>query len=152
MFYKRNVEENQKLIDRKFKKFESRNNKLLIVTRIHMQSSRTMPDPTYAIKFIKKCINSNYSILICVGADTYETITLFCLQLSKMIKIHELDHYDITIKPIFPWGYFIFPLNYAVQYAQDNKFKFIAFQVKNQMKQIIHSLDLPHFLVVRVCN
>lgn len=102
---------------------------LLVVTRVHMNSASAMPDPTRVLKFIQNSIIYADGILICVGAKDMNTVSTYITTIETILHEHKIDSLKVSFLPIFPWGYFTPALNYAVQYAQDNQFNRIAFQV-----------------------
>ena len=113
----------------KTKKPLTMNNNLLVVTRIHTKSSTSMPDHSKIIKFISSAKLYSSNILICIGiADNTDIISYINNLKDTLISIGLYESVDII--NINPWGYFTFALNVAIQFCQDKKLQFIAFQVK----------------------
>lgn len=109
--------------------------KLLVVTRVHMKSANTMPDPMKVINFIENCQTYANMILICVGSDSYLFIETYIASVKNILKernqlIIPMD--NILFLPIIPWGYFTTSLNAAILQAQEYHYNYIAFQVRYQ--------------------
>lgn len=108
--------------------------KLLVVSRVHMKSATTMPNPANVLNFILRVQEYASHILICVGADSVRDTEQYIQSAEALLekfadKDKFLNHTQVTFLPVFPWGYFTTPLNAAVQFAQDKGFKYIVFQV-----------------------
>eukprot|EP01036_Dinobryon_divergens_P029865 gene29865-39030_t len=107
--------------------------KLLVVSRVHMKSATTMPNPANVLNFILRVQEYASHILICVGADSVRDTEQYIQSAEALLekfadKDKFLNHTQVTFLPVFPWGYFTTPLNAAVQFAQDKGFKYIVFQ------------------------
>ena len=101
---------------------------LLVVTRVHMKAASKMPDAKKLVEFVKHSKQYTNKILVCVGADEYIMIMSYIDHAKQLLNKESLLSI-VQFMPVRPWGYFIFPLNVALQYAQDIKSKYIAFQV-----------------------
>ena len=108
---------------------------LLVVSRVHMKSATSMPNPFNVLNFILRVQEYASHVLICVGADSVRDTEQYIESAEALLKTFaEKDkvfnnHTQVTFLPVFPWGYFTTPLNAAVQFAQDTGFKYIVFQV-----------------------
>lgn len=108
---------------------------LLVVTRVHKKASSSMPDPMKVLSFINNAMYYSSHILICIGSDKYDDILSYMETIKELVaradsidgSTARIDH--IHFLPVVPWGYFTTALNAALLYAQDKKFKYIAFQV-----------------------
>ena len=108
--------------------------KLIVVSRVHMKSATTMPDPTHVLDFILRVQEFASHILICVGAENIRDTERYVEAAETLLQSYVkesilLNNIQITFLPIYPWGYFTTPLNAAIQFAQDKGFKYIVFQV-----------------------
>lgn len=103
--------------------------RLLVATRIHMKAATSMPDLAKVIKFIRSSQLYSDGILICIGAEQFDTITTYIASIKNQLMEEKIDSVNISLLPVFPWGYFTTSLNAAIQYAQDQHFSLIAFQV-----------------------
>lgn len=100
---------------------------LLVVTRVHMQAAKQMPDPEKLLKFVRNSNEYASSILVCVGSSDFASIEVYINRVKLLLENNHLAE-KVTLLPIQPWGYFIFPLNVALQVAQDRDCERIAFQ------------------------
>jgi len=97
-----------------------------------------MPDPLKVLSFIKSAMHYSAHILICIGSDNYDDILSYIKTIKEVIadnkdgSLIKIEH--IHFLPVVPWGYFTTALNAALLYAQDKKFKYIAFQVNRLIK------------------
>lgn len=103
---------------------------LLVVTRVHMQSSSKVPDVQKMVDFILHSSSYADRILICLGTENH-LMENYLFDLKEQVKTISSSHENLVIDylPINPWGYFTYSLNAALLYAQDNGFNRIAFQV-----------------------
>lgn len=123
----------KRLVKSDVSELEEKKNRLLVVTRVHMKSALSMPDPAKVIQFIENCESYADGILVCVGAEEYSVITSYIDQL-KLILLNSTNLSNlgrVTFIPVYPWGYFTTALNAALQFAQDQHFDRIAYQVCN---------------------
>ena len=103
--------------------------RMLVATRIHMKAASSMPDVSKVVKFIKNSQVYSDGILICLGAENYEVVLQYIVHVKESLTENSVDFSHVHFLPVFPWGYFVTSLNAAVQYAQDNLYTLIAFQV-----------------------
>lgn len=101
--------------------------KPLVVTRVHMKSASRMPDADKIVAFVKNSKLYAEEILVCIGADEYKLIETYKERVLDLLTKEGISS-GVTLLPVSPWGYFTTSLNAAVQYAQDKKIDYIAFQ------------------------
>ena len=101
---------------------------LLVVTRVHMKSASAMPDPLKIVEFVKNTHSYATKILVCVGAADSGKIDEYIVGAKRQLVELLLD-VKVTFLPVQPWGYFVYPLNIAIEFAQDNDCQRVAFQV-----------------------
>lgn len=110
--------------------------RMLVATRIHMKAASSMPDISKVVKFIKSSQDFSDGVLICLGAEDYTAIEQYIEGVKESLNKDSVDFSRVHFLPVFPWGYFVTSLNAAVQYAQDNLYTLIAFQVC--IKSVLH--------------
>lgn len=94
-----------------------------------MKAASSMPDISKVVKFVKNSQVYSDGILICLGAEDFQIIAQYIEDVKESLTKESLDISHVHFLPVFPWGYFVTSLNAAVQYAQDNLYTLIAFQV-----------------------
>ena len=158
--YSEVISQQQSIMTHLAKQLSAEEIKLLIVSRVHMKSATTMPNPSNVLNFILRVQEYASHVLICVGAasvrDTEQYIQSAEALLEKFAdKDKFLNHTQVTFLPVFPWGYFTTPLNAAVQFAQDKGFKYIVFQVyaRNFILYYIQAIQhhLNYFTCIILC-
>jgi hypothetical protein len=108
--------------------------RLLVVTRIHMNSASSLPAVAKVIAFLTACNNYADGVLICVGTAEHsiESVTMineYIASVRLQLANAGIEGSKIHFLPISPWGYFTPALNHAIQFAQDHAFPALAFQV-----------------------
>lgn len=109
--------------------------RLLVATRIHMNSASALPDILKVVSFVRSVSSFADGILICLGAiehtvETVEKLDSYTRSVRSLLQSSGIDSSKITFMPVSPWGYFTPALNRAIQFAQDHHFNRIAFQVQ----------------------
>ena len=127
--------------------------KLLVVSRVHMKSATTMPNPSSVLNFILRVQEYASHILICVGADSIRDTEHYIESAENLLRTVEKDNkvlpnIQLTFLPVFPWGYFTTPLNAAVQFAQDKGFKYIVFQVYTYIHTYIYMREKIFYIIL----
>jgi hypothetical protein len=105
---------------------------VLIVTRVHMKKASSMPSPQNVVDFVAHSHSYATKILICVGADDDAILQEYIKSVNASLSAMSLPLGKVHLVPVKPWGYFVHPLNVAVQFAQDNHCPLIAFQVRTE--------------------
>lgn len=108
---------------------------VLVVTRVHMKKASSMPSPQSVVDFVAHSHSYATKILICVGADDDAILLEYIKSVNASLSAMSLPIGKVHLVPVKPWGYFVHPLNVAVQFAQDNSCPLIAFQVRTEAKQ-----------------
>ena len=67
-----------------------------------------------------------------IGDDDLQNRIEYVEQLNVMLQAENFAS-SVTLLPISPWGHFTTALNAAVQFAVDNDYEVIAFQVRYRM-------------------
>jgi hypothetical protein len=107
---------------------------VVVVTRIHGASSSSFPSSHAVVDFVQRVVSarvaeSELRILIILGNDkSLSDLNAVNEQYHAAIQALHLD-VSVTVYPVFPWGYFTIPLNYALLFAQDKASDVIIFQV-----------------------
>jgi hypothetical protein len=135
---------NSLIVNRKAADTDKRNRpkSILVVTRIHAAASSSFPSNQAVVDFIQRAVTARVTscelqILILLGNDkSLSDLQNVYQQYNTAVESINLD-VRVTIYPVFPWGYFTIPLNYALLFAQDKAADVIIFQV---------SVVLPFFL------
>lgn len=123
------------------------NRSILIVTRVHTKSASSLADPAKVVKFIRDALLLADGVLVCLGAADGSILPPNMEDLNNRIQALGISKGKYKLLPVSPWGYFVSSLNAAVQYAQDEGFARIGFQVLKRCKNIIHlSMRTGHFL------
>lgn len=103
--------------------------RLIVVTRVHMKSASSMPDPMKILQFVRSVKSYADRILVCVGADDVSQVNTYIDSVKLLLDDGHEDYSTVTFLPVIPWGHFTTSLNAAILFAQDNKFDRIAYQV-----------------------
>ena len=114
----------------KEKAIYSYNNDIIAVSRVHMKSALSMPNPSNVIEFVLRAKMYSSHVLVCIGAESHLDAEKYIENLDRLLlSTPHITKDDVTFLPISPWGYITRSLNVGIQFAQDRNFKYILFQV-----------------------